>query len=131
MINQLQSYVIVDFILTIVAAITPYATFQIMQLLNPNPQTSAQLNVNHLESIDEYFEEQDKMSSYMYDDELDRSWLGYIKYISIFTSLALFGNALPLIYVMLYLTGIVGMHAGKYEIIYLSKRTIPMNTGNT
>ena len=71
------------------------------------------------------------MSTYMYDDELDKSWLGYIKFVGLFSSLALFGNALPLIYLMLYLTGIVGIHAGKYEIIYLSKRTIPINTGHT
>lgn len=50
----------------------------------------------------------------MYDDELDRSWLGYIKFISLWSSLAMFGNALPLTYVTLYLTGLVGTHAGKY-----------------
>ena len=131
MINQLQTFVLVDFVMTIVAAFIPYISFQVAQFLNKNPQNSASFHINHLESIDEYFEEQDKMSTYMYDDELDKSWLGYIKFILLFTSIALFGNALPLIYVMLYLTGIVGIHAGKYEIIYLSKRVIPVNTGNT
>ena len=50
----------------------------------------------------------------MYNEEIDGTWLGYIKLISIFTALALFGPALPLIYVMLYLTGVIGLHSGKY-----------------
>jgi len=54
------------------------------------------------------------MSSYLYDDVLDKSWMGYIKFISVWTAIALFGNALPLTYVALYLKGLIGMHAGKF-----------------
>lgn len=131
MVSQLQSYVLVDFVMTIVGALTPYLTFVIMGWLRGKPKHDAQFNVNNFEAIDEFYEEQDYMSTYMYNYELDNTWLGYIKFISLFSVLALFGNILPLAYLMMYLTGAIGLHAGKYEIIYLSKRTIPVNRGGT
>lgn len=31
---------------------------------------------------------------------------------------------------MLYLTGIIGLHSGKYELIYLTKRSLPIKTNS-
>ena len=46
--------------------------------------------------------------------------------ISVFTALALFGPALPFVYVMMFISGVVRLHASKYEIILLTKRSIPI-----
>lgn len=46
--------------------------------------------------------------------------------VKVFTALALFGPALPFFYVMMFVTGVIRMHASKYEIIFLKKRTLPL-----
>ena len=101
--------------MTIIAAFIPYISFKVNEYLakkEKNQDTT--FNINYFESIDEFYEEQDQMSTFMYNEEIDRTWLGYIKVIIIFTALALFAPALPFIYFMLYITGVIGLHSGKY-----------------
>lgn len=50
--------------------------------------------------------------------------------ITLFTALALFGPALPFIYVMFFINGVVRLHASKYEIIFLAKRSIPVKANS-
>lgn len=66
------------------------------------------------------------MESYMYNEELDNSWQGYMAIINVFTATALFAPALPFAYVMMFITGIVRMHTSKYEVIYLKRRILPI-----
>lgn len=66
----------------------------------------------------------------MFNEELDNSWMGYMKIISVFTATALFAPALPFSYVMMYVTGVVRLHASKYEIIYLKKRILPIKSNS-
>jgi hypothetical protein len=65
------------------------------------------------------------MESYMYDEELDNTWSGYLKIINVFTATALFAPALPFSYAMMFITGIIRLHTSKYEVIYLKKRILP------
>ncbi len=50
--------------------------------------------------------------------------------INVFTGLALFGPSLPFVYVMMFVSGVVRLHASKYEIIFLAKRSIPVKTNS-
>ena len=50
--------------------------------------------------------------------------------INVFTALALFGPALPFAYVMMFVSGVVRLHASKYEIIFLAKRPVPVKTNS-
>jgi len=68
------------------------------------------------------------MESYMYNEELDNSWLGFMNIINVLTVAALFAPALPLAYAMLFITGIIRLHAAKYEAIYFKKRILPIKT---
>ena len=70
------------------------------------------------------------MDSYMYNEEIDGTWLEYTKIIIIFSVLSLFGGIFPFAFVMLYLTGAIGLHSGKFEIIYLKKRSLPIRTNS-
>ena len=66
------------------------------------------------------------MVSYMYNDEIDRAWEGYTATAISFTTLCLFAPFVPFLYVMMYVAGVVFLNAKKYEIIYFSKRIIPL-----
>jgi hypothetical protein len=66
----------------------------------------------------------------MFNEEIDKSWMGYMNVINVFTALALFGPALPFVYVMMFFSGIVRLHAGKYEVIYLMKRSLPIKSNS-
>ena len=46
--------------------------------------------------------------------------------ISVFAATALFVPALPLAYAMMFITGIVRLHASKYEAVYFKKRILPI-----
>jgi hypothetical protein len=70
----------------------------------------------------------DKMQSLMFTSEIDSTWLGYVNLINVFTALAMFGPALPLLYVMMFISGLVRLHSSKYEHIYLAKRSVPVKT---
>lgn len=50
--------------------------------------------------------------------------------INVFAALALFGPTLPLLFVMMFINGIVRLHASKYEIIFLAKRSIPIKANS-
>lgn len=50
--------------------------------------------------------------------------------IILWTALALFGPALPFVYVMVFISGVVRLHASKYEIIFLARRSIPVKTNS-
>jgi len=54
------------------------------------------------------------MHSNMFNGEVDNSWIGYMNVISVFTALALFGPALPFVYVMMFVSSLVRLHASKY-----------------
>ena len=86
------------------------------------------MNYNFFESIDRFFEEQDSMESYMYNEELDQSWMGFTNIISVFTAIALFAPALPFSYAMLFVSGIARLHFAKYEAIFFKKRILPIKT---
>lgn len=64
----------------------------------------------------------------MFNSFVDNTWLGYMNIINLFTALTLFGPALPFIYAMIFVKSVVGLHAAKYQIIYLVKRSIPVKT---
>lgn len=64
----------------------------------------------------------------MYTDEIDKTWLGYTAVVISFTTLALFAPIVPFLYFMMFLSGVVTLNAKKYEIIYFSKRTLPIKT---
>jgi hypothetical protein len=70
------------------------------------------------------------MHSYMFNQEIDSTWLGYMNVINVFTAVALFGPALPLVYIMMFFNGVVRLHASKFEIILLAKRSIPVKTNS-
>lgn len=93
-----------------------------------NENTS--FNLNYFESIDSFYEEQDRMQTYMYTDEIDRSWEGYTAIVISFTTLALFAPIVPFLYTMMFVTGVVDLNAKKYEIIYFSKRTLPIKVNS-
>jgi hypothetical protein len=50
--------------------------------------------------------------------------------VNVFGATALFAPALPFTYVMMFLTGIVRLHASKYDVIYLKKRILPVKTNS-
>ena len=54
------------------------------------------------------------MQTYMHNDEIDRTWEGYTEIVISFSSLCLFAPIVPLLYVMLYLSGIVFLNVKKY-----------------
>ena len=66
----------------------------------------------------------------MYSDEIDRTWNGYTAVVISFSFLILFGPIVPFLYFMTFLTGIVSIHAKKYEIIYFSKRGLPIKVNS-
>lgn len=66
------------------------------------------------------------MQTYMYTDEIDRTWEGYTQIVISFTTLVLFAPVVPFLYMMMFLMGVVSLNAKKYEIIYFSKRTLPI-----
>jgi hypothetical protein len=70
------------------------------------------------------------MESYMFNEELDNSWSGYMNVITVFTATALFAPALPFSYAMMFFTGIIRLHASKYEVIYLKKRILPIKANS-
>ena len=50
--------------------------------------------------------------------------------INVFAATALFAPALPFAYVMMFLTGLVRLHASKYDVIYLKKRILPVKSNS-
>ena len=70
------------------------------------------------------------MDSYMYTEELDSSWQGYMNIVNVFAATSLFAPAFPLAYSMIFITGIVRLHASKYEVIYFKKRILPTKTNS-
>jgi hypothetical protein len=58
------------------------------------------------------------------------SWMGYMKIINVFAATALFAPALPFSYVMMFIAGIIRLHASKYEVIYLKKRVLPLKANS-
>jgi len=50
--------------------------------------------------------------------------------INAFAATALFAPALPFAYVMMFVTGIIRLHASKYEVIYLKKRPLPIKANS-
>ena len=66
----------------------------------------------------------------MFNQIIDNSWIGYMNVINIFTALAMFGPALPFVYVLIFVSTLVRLHASKYEIIFLAKRSIPVKTNS-
>lgn len=50
--------------------------------------------------------------------------------INVLTATALFAPALPFAYAMMFFSGILRLHASKYEIIYFSKRILPIKTNS-
>lgn len=106
---------LVDLLMTVLGAFIPFISFKVREYLNRRKvKQQVKFNKNYFESIDRFYEEQDQMDTYMYNDEIDNTWLGYIKLVSIFTALTLFGPALPFLYVILFLTGVIGLHSGKF-----------------
>jgi hypothetical protein len=70
------------------------------------------------------------MHSNMFNQIIDNSWMGYMNVINVFTALAMFGPALPIVYALTFACTLVRLHASKYEIIYLAKRSIPVKTNS-
>lgn len=70
------------------------------------------------------------MQSYMYNDEIDQTWQGYTKVVVSFSMLIMFGPIVPFLYTMIFINGIVSLHAKKYEIIYLSRRGLPIHVSS-
>jgi hypothetical protein len=66
----------------------------------------------------------------MFNEELDSSWTGYMSIINVFAATALFAPALPFAYAMMFIAGIVRLHAAKYEVIYLKKRILPLKANS-
>ena len=56
--------------------------------------------------------------------------MGYMNIVTVFAATALFAPALPLTYTMMFLTGIVRLHASKYDVIYYKKRILPTKTNS-
>ncbi len=54
------------------------------------------------------------MHTYMFNDQIDNTWTAYMNIITVFTALALFGPALPFVYVLLFVSGVVRLHSSKY-----------------
>ena len=54
------------------------------------------------------------MQTYMYSDEIDQTWKGYTAVVISFSFLIMFGPIVPFLYFMIFLTGIVSLHAKKY-----------------
>ena len=50
--------------------------------------------------------------------------------INVFIATALFAPALPFVYVMIFITGAVRLHASKFEIIYFKRRILPIKTNS-
>jgi len=50
----------------------------------------------------------------MFNEELDNSWMGYMKIINVFAATALFAPALPFSYAMMFIAGIIRLHASKF-----------------
>jgi hypothetical protein len=105
----------VDMAVTVVGALLPFVMFKVNDWLESRKKIkSSKFNVSFFESIDQFYEEQDKMESYMFNEELDNSWMGYMNIINVFAATALFAPALPFSYTMMFIAGIVRLHASKY-----------------
>lgn len=129
--SQLQSIIFVDFFTTIIGAFTPLIVFKIGEWMESRSITkTSKFSFSFFEAIDNFYEEQDKMDTYMYTEELDSSWLGYMNIVNVFAATALFAPAYPLAYAMMFLTGIVRLHASKYDTIYYKKRILPTKTNS-
>jgi hypothetical protein len=50
----------------------------------------------------------------MYTDEIDRTWEGYTWIGISFSTLVLFAPAVPFLYLMMFLVGVVSLNAKKY-----------------
>lgn len=121
----------VDMATTVVGAIVPFLMFKVNDYLESRKKKKvAKFNFSFFESIDTFYEEQDKMESYMFNEELDNSWQGYMAIINVFTATALFAPALPFSYAMMFITGIIRLHTSKYEVIYLKKRILPIKANS-
>lgn len=118
---------ILDLLLTIIMAFKPLLMFYYTRHMDEKHENdNIAYNLNYFESIDCFYEEQDKMQTYMYTDEIDRTWEGYTAVVISFTTLVLFAPIVPFLYVMMFFNGVVSLNAKKYEIIYFSKRTLPI-----
>lgn len=54
------------------------------------------------------------MSTFMYSDEIDNTWIEFTTAVIMFTTLALFGPIVPFLYPMIYITGLVSLHSKKF-----------------
>jgi hypothetical protein len=50
--------------------------------------------------------------------------------VNVFAATALFAPALPFAYVMMFLTGLVRLHASKFDVIFLKKRSLPIKSNS-
>lgn len=65
----LLSMIMVDFATTIIGAFTPYLIFKLKEWLKNRQITkTSKFNGSFYESIDRFYEEQDRMDSYMYTE---------------------------------------------------------------
>lgn len=129
--GQITTSAVVDLAITIVMAFVPLLMFRVKEYLkNKKRSRDVTFNTNYFESIDRFYEEQDGMQSYMYTDEIDQTWQGYTQVVVAFSTLIMFGPIVPFLYSMIFINGIVSLHAKKYEIIYLSKRGLPIRTSS-
>ena len=129
--SQITTSALVEFAVTIVMAFVPLIMFRVnMYLTNKGKNQDLTFNTNYFESVDKFYEEQSRMQSYMFTDEIDKTWQGYTKVVISFSMLIMFGPIVPFLYFMIFVNGIVSLHAKKYEIIYLSKRGLPIRVSS-
>jgi hypothetical protein len=64
----------------------------------------------------------------MYNEEIDCTATNYTDFVVRLTALTLFGPALPFAYCLLYFNGVLALHTNKFEILMLSRRTMPVKT---
>jgi hypothetical protein len=65
--EQLLSFVMVDMAVTIVNALLPYLLFKLSEYLEKRNLKSTKFAYNFFEAIDDFYEEQDKMQTYMFN----------------------------------------------------------------
>lgn len=114
----------------IVIAIVPYVKFKCKEYFSHQKQNAANtlFATNHFESIDQFFEEQMSMDSFMYNEEVDNTSVSYTDFVVRLAALTLFGPSLPFAFILMYVNGILALHTNKFKILMLSRRTLPIKT---
>lgn len=128
--NQMLAFALISFGMDLVNAALPYIKFKIREFLKERRQraTKTSFGLNHFEAIDSFFEEQRSMQSFMYNEEIDCTSTNYTDFVVRLTALTLFGPAFPFAYCLLYFNGVVALHTNKFEILMLSRRTMPVKS---